>query len=138
MDLAADATNVTLTGLRPSTSCVITVITRDAAGVNSAGNNVGLWSYPGSSPVLYTRPLAFAVPNVQQTVNADGSITIVGPNHGYHWQYTVQCTDLPDPAKWQSVPPVSQWPSYYINSFTFFPDHAVSQRFDRVYATPGL
>ena len=138
VDLPATATDVTLTGLRPSTSYVITVIARDLAGVSAPGVATGLWSYPSSAPVIYTRPLAFAVSNVQQTANANGSMTISWPNQGYYWQYTVQCTDSLSPANWQPVPPVSQWPSYYINSFTFTSDPNVPQRFYRVYATPGL
>ena len=93
VDLPSNATDVTLTGLRPSTSYIITVIARDIAGVTSPGNATGLWSYPASAPVIYTRPLAFAVANVQQTANTDGSLTMTWPNQGYYWQYTVQCTD---------------------------------------------
>ena len=80
----------------------------------------------------------FAVPNVAQTVNADGSLTMSWPSQGYYWKYTVQCSDSLSTPSWQPVPPVSQWPSFYINSFNFTPDPSVPQRFYRVYATPGL
>ena len=82
--------------------------------------------------------MPFVVTGVQQVQNPDGSLTMSWPDQGYYWRYTVQCTDSLAPANWQPVPPVAQWPSFYIHSFTFTPDPAVPSRFYRVLATPGL
>ena len=138
VNLPASATDALVTGLRPSTSYVVTVGARDEFGVSSPGNATGLWSYSWSGAGFSTRPLPFAVANVQQTVNADGSLTMTWPNQGYYWKYTVQCTDSLATPNWQPVPPVVQWPSFYVTSYTFTPDPAVPSRFYRVLATPGL
>ena len=141
VDLSGNATDTLLTGLRPSTGYVVTVIARDANGLDPSALNPapnGLWSYAWGGISVYTRPAPFAVPNVAQTLNASGSLTMSWPSQGYYWKYTVQCSDSLTTPNWQPVPPASQWPSFYINSFTFTPEPGVPQRFYRVYATPGL
>jgi hypothetical protein len=142
VDLPANATQTTFTTLHPSTSYTVTVIARDQNGLNPYDLNPmpnGLWSYAWSTSgaTFTTRPLPFAVPNVAQTSNADGSLTMTWPSQGYYWLYTVQCTDTLNPPNWQPVPPVSQWPAY-ITTYTITPDVNVPQRFYRVFATPGL
>jgi hypothetical protein len=142
MDLPASATQTTFTDLRPSTSYTVTVIARDQNGLNPYDLNplpTGLWSYAWSSSgaTFTTRPLPFAVSNVAQVANADGSLTMTWPSQGYYWLYTVQCTDSLATPNWQPVPPVNQWPAY-ITTFTITHDVNVPQRFYRVYATPGL
>jgi hypothetical protein len=137
-DLPAGAAETTVTGLHPNTSYVVSVLSRDQAGVVSPGNATGLWSAAGATRIVSTRPAPFSVANVQQTLNADGSMTMKWPNQGYYWRYTVQRTDSLVTPNWQPVPPVEQWPSFYVNSFTFKPEPGVPSRFYRVYATPGL
>lgn len=141
-DLPANATQTIFTGLHPSTSYTATVIARDQNGLNPSATNptaTGLWSYAWSSSgaAFTTRPLPFAVPNVAQAANPDGSLTMAWPSQGYYWLYTVQFTDSLATPNWQPVTPANQWPAY-ITSFTVAPEVNVPQRFYRVYATPGL
>lgn len=128
-NVPATTTQITADNLWASTSYTVTVLAKDAAGLTSYA-----WSSSGST--FTTRPQPFVLPNVTQTANLDGSLTMTWPGSGYYWQYTVECTDSLATPNWQPVEPASQWPSF-ITTFTIPPPPSgVSQRFYRVKATP--
>lgn len=125
----ASTLQITADTLWASTSYTVTVVAKDAAGLTSYA-----WSSSGST--FTTRPQPFVLPNVTQTANLDGSLSMSWPGSGYYWQFTVECTDSLATPNWQPVEPANQWPSL-ITTFTIPPKPAgVPQRFYRVKASP--
>lgn len=127
LELPSNATATPITGLRPSTSYMLSVQARDAAGLLSYGGG------PTFNTLL--KPFEVSASALIQTSNPDGSITLNWPGYGYYWKFTVQCSD--DLANWQPVPPANQWPGYN-TTFTFDPAALdVPCQFFRVLATPA-
>ena len=128
-NVPATTLQITADNLWASTGYTVTVLARDAAGLASYA-----WSSSGTT--FSTRPQPFVLPNVSQTANLDGSLTMTWPGSGYYWQYTVECTDSLATPNWLPVEPASQWPSF-ITTFTVPPPPpGVPQRFYRVKASP--
>ena len=126
-DVLASAVQATIPGLRASTSYVVSVTARDAAG---------LAGYALTREIrTLLQPFVIEAAQVTTLANGDGSTSMTWPGYGFYWKFTVECS--PDLLAWSPIEPASQWPGY-VTTFTFTPELGVPSRFYRVKATPAV